>query len=307
MRITFLKLTKSLPVPIIGKPHQASPKRTPSFRAASSRLFGAIARQPGDRESRSKAPFGARRVGGIKLRRIDTAGFETSGVAQLLEDGRKRSANPQKSVLQFSCNSIRPGPRIDVSHPRRNALVSAGAPGPPQRRNLADRPKGCPADRREIRPRGPCGGPGSAIGGFPATLAGSLPATPTRGLPHGTAPASRATMSEGPTPAIGGRPGSGLVDCGPGYSLPPDQFAASPYGRWQASIETMLATRARKDDPAQRDGGRNGDPGIDRRATPITPGTLLGTWRSPHLVLQEPRSTNGRELLNDSSLTREWA
>ncbi len=93
----------------------------------------------------------------------------------------------------------------------------------------------------------------AAIGGFPAMLAGSLlPATPTGGLPHATAPGSPGTMSGGSTPAIGGRPGPGLIDCGPGYPLPPDQFAASPYGRWQANVETMLAVLAAKNDAQEK-------------------------------------------------------
>jgi hypothetical protein len=50
------------------------------------------------------------------------------------------------------------------------------------------------------------------------------------------------------TPAIGGRPGRGLLACGPGYPLPPDQFVASPFGRWQANVETMLAALAAKND-----------------------------------------------------------
>ena len=53
-------------------------------------------------------------------------------------------------------------------------------------------------------------------------------------------------------PAIGGRPVPGLIDCGPGYPLPPDQFAASQYGRWQASVETMLAALAAKNDAQER-------------------------------------------------------
>jgi hypothetical protein len=54
------------------------------------------------------------------------------------------------------------------------------------------------------------------------------------------------------TAAIGGRPGRGLVACGPGYPLPPDQFVASPFGRWQANVETMLATLAAKNDAQER-------------------------------------------------------
>jgi hypothetical protein len=52
--------------------------------------------------------------------------------------------------------------------------------------------------------------------------------------------------------AVGGRPGPGLVSCGPGYPLPPDQFVASPYGQWQASVETMLATLAAKNDAQEK-------------------------------------------------------
>jgi hypothetical protein len=52
--------------------------------------------------------------------------------------------------------------------------------------------------------------------------------------------------------AAGGRPGPGLVSCGPGYPLPPDLFAASPYGQWQASVETMLATLAVKNDAQEK-------------------------------------------------------
>ena len=59
-------------------------------------------------------------------------------------------------------------------------------------------------------------------------------------------------MSGGSTPAIGGRPGRGLIDCGPGYPLPPDQFAASPFGKWQANVETMLAALAASNEAQER-------------------------------------------------------
>jgi len=91
----------------------------------------------------------------------------------------------------------------------------------------------------------------TAIGSFPATLAGP-PAGRPGGLPHGPAPASSGTMSADSTPAIGGRPGRGLVDCGPGYPAPPDIFAASPFGRWQTGVETMLAALAAKNDAQER-------------------------------------------------------
>jgi hypothetical protein len=54
------------------------------------------------------------------------------------------------------------------------------------------------------------------------------------------------------TAAIGGRPGRGLVACGPGYPLPPDQFAASPYGQWIAKTETMFAHLAARNDAQER-------------------------------------------------------
>jgi hypothetical protein len=79
------------------------------------------------------------------------------------------------------------------------------------------------------------------------------------GPPRGTAPVAPATLSGdstpgGPpsTPAIGGRPGPGLIPCGPGYPLPPDQFALSPFGRWQANVETMLATLAARNDTQEQ-------------------------------------------------------
>lgn len=50
------------------------------------------------------------------------------------------------------------------------------------------------------------------------------------------------------TYACGGRAGPGLLDCGPGYPLPPDQFVASPFGRWKANVETMLVALAAKTD-----------------------------------------------------------
>ncbi len=52
------------------------------------------------------------------------------------------------------------------------------------------------------------------------------------------------------TYACGGRAGSGLVDCGPGYPLPPD-FVASPFRRWKANVETMLVALAAKTDAQQ--------------------------------------------------------
>ena len=98
----------------------------------------------------------------------------------------------------------------------------------------------------------PGASPRTAIEGLAATLTISLPATPISGLPRGTAPVSRGTTFGGSTPAIGGRPGPGLLDCGPGYPLPPDQFVASPYGRWQANVEAMLAALAAKNDAQER-------------------------------------------------------
>ena len=50
----------------------------------------------------------------------------------------------------------------------------------------------------------------------------------------------------------GARPGRGLVDCGPGYPLPPDEFTASPFGKWQANVEAMLAALAAKNDAQER-------------------------------------------------------
>jgi hypothetical protein len=52
--------------------------------------------------------------------------------------------------------------------------------------------------------------------------------------------------------AVGGRPGPGLVIWGPGYPLPPDQFAASPYGQWMAKAETMLAALAARNDAQEK-------------------------------------------------------
>jgi hypothetical protein len=71
------------------------------------------------------------------------------------------------------------------------------------------------------------------------------------------APIAPNSMGSGPPApkslyAVGGRPGPGLVSCGPGYPLPPDQFAASPFGRWQANVETMLATLAAKNDAQEK-------------------------------------------------------
>jgi hypothetical protein len=73
---------------------------------------------------------------------------------------------------------------------------------------------------------------------------------------HPAPAAPNSTRSGPPAPqslyAVGGRPGLGLVSCGAGYPLPPDQFAASPFGRWQANVETMLAALAAKDDARER-------------------------------------------------------
>jgi hypothetical protein len=73
---------------------------------------------------------------------------------------------------------------------------------------------------------------------------------------HPTPVAPNSTGSGAPAPkslyAVGGRPGPGLVSCGPGYPLPPDQFAASPFGRWQTNVETMLATLAAKNDAQEK-------------------------------------------------------
>jgi len=52
--------------------------------------------------------------------------------------------------------------------------------------------------------------------------------------------------------AVGGVPGRGLIPCGPGYPLPPDQFAASAYGQFMARTETMLAALAERNDAQER-------------------------------------------------------
>lgn len=126
----------------------------------------------------------------------------------------------------------------------------------------------------------------TAIEGTPAGYL--LPASPPVGSPRSAALASPGAMSAGSTPAIGGRPGPGLIDCGPGYPLPPDQFATSPYGRWQGQRRNhagrpggkkrraRTAHRdARKDGRPKRDGGKIGrgagasDWRVDRRKAPM--------------------------------------
>jgi hypothetical protein len=52
--------------------------------------------------------------------------------------------------------------------------------------------------------------------------------------------------------AIGGRPGSGLVDQGYGYPAPPDIAAVSTYTKWRENTETMLAALAAKADTQDR-------------------------------------------------------
>jgi hypothetical protein len=73
---------------------------------------------------------------------------------------------------------------------------------------------------------------------------------------HSAAVAPNSTTGDPPAPkslyAVGGRPGRGLLSCGPGYALPPDQFVASSFGRWQANVETMLATLSAKNDAHER-------------------------------------------------------
>jgi len=78
-----------------------------------------------------------------------------------------------------------------------------------------------------------------AIGGHPGR--GLVPGGP--GYPLQTPPSML---------AIGGRPGRGLVAAGPGYPLPPDQFIASPFGKWMGNVEAMLATLAAKNDAQER-------------------------------------------------------
>ena len=52
--------------------------------------------------------------------------------------------------------------------------------------------------------------------------------------------------------AIGGRPGPGLVDQGPGYPAPPDIATPSTFTKWRENTETMLATLATKADMQKR-------------------------------------------------------
>jgi hypothetical protein len=66
------------------------------------------------------------------------------------------------------------------------------------------------------------------------------------------APTPACAVPPASTLAIGGGPGRGLIACGPGYPLPPDQFATSPFGRWQENVETMLATLAAKNDAQEK-------------------------------------------------------
>ena len=78
----------------------------------------------------------------------------------------------------------------------------------------------------------------------------STPKDAPRPVPPPVSPSTPAAPPS--TPAIGGRPGRGFIACGPGYPLPPYQFVASPFGRWQANVETMLAALAAKNDTQER-------------------------------------------------------
>jgi len=110
--------------------------------------------------------------------------------------------------------------------------------------------------------------------------AGAWPSTPKdaprRVPPLVTPSAPVIAAAPSSTGAIGGRPGPGLISCGPGYPLPPDQFAASPFGRWQANVETMLATLAAKNDALEKRVALNETAGRTARALARAVGELFG-------------------------------
>ena len=80
------------------------------------------------------------------------------------------------------------------------------------------------------------------VEGRPAPLIPS----PPRDAPNATAAPPKSLY------AVGGRPGRGLIPCGPGYPLPPDQFAASDYGQFMARTANMLAALAARNDAQER-------------------------------------------------------
>jgi hypothetical protein len=83
---------------------------------------------------------------------------------------------------------------------------------------------------------------------IPQTAVLPTPFPPT----HASTPAIGGRSAPPSMLAIGGCPGRGLVPNGPGYPLPPDQFVASPFGKWMGNVEAMLATLAAKNDAQER-------------------------------------------------------
>ncbi len=78
---------------------------------------------------------------------------------------------------------------------------------------------------------------------------------PTSELVASPAPARAASTSLAPPSsmfAVGGVPGPGLVDQGPGYPAPPEIAAVSAYTKWRTNTETMLSALAAKADVQER-------------------------------------------------------
>lgn len=201
--------------------------------------------------------------------------------------------NPQKSSVTVQCynsavTSFGPGPRIHLSDPRRNALVPASASRPPQSWNLADRPKGCPADRSEARPGARPGLRKARNRGLPSDAGPVLVAEPTGRL----APRNCARAPRNHVRWLDARdrrppwPGPYRLRARiPAPARPIRRFFFRPlagqrrnHARRPGGEERHARTpyrRARKDGSAQRDRGTNGrgasasDRGINRRKAPV--------------------------------------
>jgi hypothetical protein len=103
--------------------------------------------------------------------------------------------------------------------------------------------------------------------------------------------------------AIGGRPGPGLVDQGPGYPAPPDIAAVSTFTKWRENTETMLATLAAKADMQDRRIAALEASQADRRADGLDVARALaglfsyalhGGANAPRVALPKASTTPGK-------------
>jgi hypothetical protein len=130
------------------------------------------------------------------------------------------------------------------------------------------------------------------VASAPARITASAP------LPQIIAPMAVDVVQASPGPpsmvAIGGVPGPGLVDQGYGYPAPPDIAAVSPFTKWRANTESMLAALAAKADMQDRRIALEASQANRRAAALDVARALAGLFSAPRAALPKASMTSSR-------------